>query len=405
MLCLFVESSCVGAAHTAEAARALGYEPIFLTDRSFSQGDTRAQILRYSYRDCQTSSVAAMVSAARLVGPVAAVTSFSDTCLINASQLARTLEARGLDPAVERLKDKWEVYELIPDHSPQTCVFTLPDIPVDALTEMLARHGTVIVKGRKNSGGQGSVVLRSPADVPGLAAALAAAPIPAHLGPDQFMAQAFIDGTLVSLEGYVSQGTPTFLGFSGRHKIGMSESRILFPYDDSIPERARERAYRALRDLFTRAGMRRGYFHVELMVASDDAYVIDANVGRVGGGGLGQQIAIAHGIPPEEVHAHALGLSIGHEVAAPAAYRDGPQTKTISVMYGIPVDAEFQSVTLPPGLPGYHTTILDTPQRVPAMGIDNYSWIAIASGPDGPLQDWLANVVIHTSQGEFPPSH
>lgn len=403
MHCLFVESSCVGAAHTAEAARRLGYEPLFLTDRTFSQGDTRAQILRCSYRECQTSSMAEMASVARQIGSIAAATSLSDTCLINASQLARTLEVRGLDPAVERMKDKWEVYELIPEYSPPSVMFTMPDVPVTALREMISRHGAVMVKGRRNSGGQGSVVLRDADEVPRLASLLAATPIPAHLGPELFLAQAFIDGKLVSLEGYVSDGKPTFLGFSGRHKIGMSESRILFPYDDALPAQLRERAYRALRDLFSRAAMRRGYFHVEFMVTSDDVYVIDANVGRIGGGGLGQQIAIAYGLLPEEVHMHALALSIDHPITAPEAYRKAPQRKTISIMYGLPQEAEFRSVTLPPGLPGYHTIILEAPQRVPPMGTDNYAWIAIASGEDGPLQSWLDKVVINTSAGSFSP--
>lgn len=74
-------------------------------------------------------------------------------------------------------------------------------------------------------------------------------------------------------------------------------------------------------------------------------------------------------------------------------------------MYGIPEDAEYRSMTLPPGLPGYHTTILNAPQRVPPMGTDNYAWIAIASGEDGPIQAWLDQVVIHTSSGDFSPSY
>ena len=402
-ICVFVESSCVGAAHTAEAARGLGYEPFFLTDPGFSQGDTKAQLQRYSHRRCQTSSVPALVAAAQEIGPTAALISFSDTCLMNASQAARALRVRGLDEAVERLKDKWEVYQLVPEHSPPTIAFTAPEVPVEALQEMIARHGRVMVKGRRNSGGQGSVVLAAPADVRGLAALLEKTPIPAHLGPDLFMAQAFIEGSLVSLEGYVSEGRAHFLGFSGRHKIGMSESRILFPWDDNVPPAARERAYQALHDVVARAGLQRGYFHVEFMISGERAYIIDANIGRVGGGGLGQQIALAHGVSPETVHAHALALALGDPTTAPAAYRSGPQRKTISIMYGMPVEAEYLSVKLPPNVPGYHTIILDAPQRVPAMGTDNYAWIAIASGEDGPLQRWLDEIVITASEGTFSP--
>jgi hypothetical protein len=401
--CLFVESSCVGAAHTAEAARRLGYEPFFLTDPAFSQGDTRLQILGYPHRECKTTSVEAMVPAAREVGSVTGVTSFSDTCLMNASELAGVLGGRGLDPAVARLKDKWEAYRLVPEFSPPSIDFLASQVPVEALQAMIARHGTVMVKGRRNSGGQGSLTLRTADQVHGLAALLAKTPIPAHLGPDLFMAQAFIDGALVSLEGFVSEGQAHFLGFSGRHKVGMSESRIIFPWDDKIDARARDRAYQAMRELVSRSGLQRGYFHVEFMIAEGEAYLIDANVGRIGGGGLGQQIALAHGLPPEEVHAHALALSIGDPAPTPEAYRQGPQRRTISIMYGTPVDAEFLSLKLPSGLPGYHTTILDAPQRVTAMGTDNYAWIAIASGEDGRIQGWVDEIIINTSEGSFSP--
>jgi hypothetical protein len=400
--CLFVESSCVGAAHTAGAARRLGYEPFFLTDPAFSQGDTRIQILGYPHRECKTSSVEAMVSAAQVVGPVA-VTSFSDTCLMNAGELARVLGVRGLDPAVKTLKDKWEAYRLVPEYSPPSIDFIASKIPVEALQEMIARHGAVMVKGRRNSGGQGSVALRAADEVHGLAELLAKTPIPAHLGPDLFMAQAFINGALVSLEGYVSEGQAEFLGFSGRRKVGMSESRIIFPWDDELDARARHRAYAAVQELVSRSRLQRGYFHVEFMVTEKDAYLIDANVGRIGGGGLGQQIALAHGVSPEEVHAHALALSIEDPALAPEAYRHGPQRQTISIMYGAPVDAEFLSLELPPNLPGYHTTILDAPQRVPAMGTDNYAWIAIASGEDGRIQGWVDEIIINTSGGSFSP--
>lgn len=404
---LLVESSCVGAGHTARAAQQLGYDPVFLTDRAFSQGDTRAQIEAHRFIECTTHSVEEMARAAERagMGPPAAVTSFSDTCLMNASRLGRKLGARsGLDAAVERLKDKGEVYKLIQDFSPPTVLFTAQDIPLDQLRDMLRAHGGVIVKGRRGSGGQGSIILRNEAQLADLKAQVANSPIPAHLSPDLYLAQAFIDGALVSLEGFVQDGTPHFLGFSGRHKVGMSEARILFPWDDHLTAAARESAYAALRALFTRAELRRGYFHVEFMTTPDRSYLIDANVGRIGGGGLGQQIAIAHGISPEEVHFHALALSIGEEAKIPAAYAKGPQRRTISLMYGMPEDAVFKGLTLPPEPPpGYHTLIMDPDQKIPAMGGDNYAWISIASGEDGPIQKWVDRIVIHSSRGDFRP--
>jgi hypothetical protein len=376
---------------------------MFLTDAAFSQGDTRAQILRFPHVECDTVSLDALVAAAGRLSHVEAVTSFADTCLMNACRLARQLGVRGLDPAVERLKDKGAVYSLVPEHSPPSVSFSSSAVPVGALDDLLQAHGALMVKGRCGSGGQGALVLRDRDGIRSLEEALRRTPIPPHLAPDRFIAQALIDGQLVSLEGYVDEGKPVFLGFSGRKKVGMSESRILFPWDDELPASVRESAGEAVSKLVARSELQRGYFHIEFMTTATAAYMIDANVGRIGGGGLGQQIAIAHGIAPEEVHAHALALSIGDRAAAPAAYRDGPRRQTISIMYGLPVEGQFARLELPPGLPGYHTAILDAPQRVSPMGSDNYAWIAIASGEDGPLQRWLDGVRIVTANGQFSP--
>src|SRR3954466_12277615 len=106
---VFVESSCVGASYLAGAAIELGYTPLFLTSPSFSQGDTRARILKHRYIECDTNSVEAMQAALVRevdVREVEFVTSFADTCLGLASSLARRLAVRGLGEVVEKLKDK-----------------------------------------------------------------------------------------------------------------------------------------------------------------------------------------------------------------------------------------------------------------------------------------------------------
>jgi hypothetical protein len=179
----------------------------------------------------------------------------------------------------------------------------------------------------------------------------------------------------------------------------MTESQILFPWDACLHEEARDTTHEAVATLVQRSGLRRGYFHVEFLVRDRQAFVIDANIGRIGGGGLGQQIALAYEMAPEDVHAHALSLSIDDPAPTPVAYSKGPRRRTISVMYGVAEDSEFLRINLPRQPPGYHTLLLDAPQRVPAMGTDNYSWIAIASGEDGPLQSWLHEVSVDTSRG------
>ncbi|MFL5346949.1 MAG: acetyl-CoA carboxylase biotin carboxylase subunit family protein [Hyalangium sp.] len=400
---VFVESSCVGAGYLAAAAIELGYSPLFLTSPSFSQGDTRANIVKHRFIECDTSSVEAMQAALTReidLREVEFVTSFADTCLGLASNLARRLSVRGLGEVVDALKDKGAVYNWVPEYSPPSVVFSARDIPEGAIRELLA-HGPIMVKGRRSSGGLGAFVLRSPDEVGKLGQLMASSTIPGHLAPDLWIAQAFVDGKLVSLEGYVSGGRPEFLGFSGRKKVGMSESIIMFPWEEGLTQAAMDRAKEAITTLVKRSGFDNGYFHVEFMCKDDKAYIIDANMGRIGGGGLGQQFALAFGTTPEAVHRHALELELtGKPLSTKSPYKGAPRP-TSSVMYGVPVQATIQDVKLPETFESFHTRILDHHQVVPPMGQDNYAWIGITSGLRGKVESETSKIEIQTDKGRF----
>jgi hypothetical protein len=401
---VLVESSCVGAGYIAAAAVELGYSPLFLTSPSFSQGDTRACIVQHRFVECDTSNVEAMHAALKSkadLREVEFITSFSDTCLGVASRLASRLSVRGLGEVVEALKDKGRVYEWVPEYSPPSVVFSTHDIPEEAIRDLLRTNGPVMVKGRRSSGGLGAFALRSASEVGSLGRLIASSAIPGHLAPDLWLAQAFVDGKLVSLEGYVSGGRPVFLGFSGRKKVGMSESIIMFPWEEELPQAAMDHAKEAVTALVKRSGFDNGYFHIEFMLKDDRAFIIDANMGRIGGGGLGQQLAIAYGTTPERVHRHALELGITGTLSdGTTPYRGSPQA-TSSVMYGVPVQATVLEVRLPEPFDGLHTRILDYHQVVPPMGQDNYAWIGITSGVRGRIEAETSKIEIQTDKGRF----
>jgi hypothetical protein len=403
---VLVESSCVGADYMGRAVANAGYEPIYLGSRSGSQGDTRAQMRRYRYLECDTSSAPAMASAldaAKLDGVVAAL-SFCDTYIMNAIGLARALGVRSQAPVLERLKDKWEVLRLIPEYSPATIAFEAAAPPLEQIRTLLAEHGGVIVKGRRSSGGLGATFSATPSELDASMSTVTRTVIPAHLAPNLWLAQAVVQGELVSLEGFVSHGVPTFLGFSGRRKVGMSEAMILFPWDDQIAPPARERAKQAVTALIQRSELASGYFHVEFIVSGESALVIDANMGRIGGGGLGQQIALAYGISPVEVHAHLLALALGEPIATPPAFSSAQRTSTASVMYGIPVEARLRAIRAPAGIQSMHTVIVDRGELIPPMGTDNYAWVGIASGIAEQVESDVRRLRIETDRGEFAPS-
>lgn len=400
---VFVESSCVGAAYTAEATIDLGYSPVFLTDPNASLGDTRCRMSKYECVECDTSSIDSMESAIKSahLGDIHFITSFSDTFLMNAVALARRLNVRGSCPVIEPLKDKGNVYELIPEHSPPTVLFTADDIPFDAIKKLFDSCESIIVKPRRSSGGLGAFTLNSSDQLSLLHSHLSSAEIPDHLAPELWLAQALINGELVSLEGYVINSRPKFLGFSGRKKIGMSESIIMFPWDDNLSSDAMESAKQAVTQLVNRSGFNNNYFHIEFIIKDGRAFLIDANMGRVGGGGLGEQIALAYGITPRMLHVHILGLSVeGRDIEGGEMFKAVPK-KTASTLYGIPVQAELKGVRLPDHFTCLHTQILDAGEIIPAMGTSNYAWIGIVSGDIDRALEETAKIRILTSEGEF----
>lgn len=400
---VFVESSCVGACYLAEAAKRIGCLPLFLTNPSFSQGDTRECILRNDYLECDTNSVLAMKEAllGRLsISQIVYLTTFSDTCLMNAVNLAQELGIHGLPSVIGRLKDKGFVYDLVPEFSPPSVVFTADQIPLIAIQDLITQYKRVMVKGRKSSGGLGAIELNELKDTLALSESINNSGIPGHLGPEQWLAQAFITGQLVSLEGFVHKGQARFLGFSGRKKIGMSESMIMFPWDEHIHTDAQNQAKKAVSTLVERSGFDNAYFHVEFLIENQNAYIIDANMGRIGGGGLGQQLAISHQCMPDDVHLHALSLAINPHSTDNAIYTHRTQM-TNSIMYGIPVAAKVSNVKVPGDFRGFHTRILDYCQVVPPMGQDNYSWIGITSGIRSDIEGETRRIIIETDRGEF----
>lgn len=400
---VFVESSCIGAGYSAEAAINLGYSPIFLTHRADSQGDTRIQMLKYDCIECDTRTVDEMSNAILNADlkDIRFITSFNDTSIINAAILARRLGTDGMGLIIERLKDKGEVYNFIPEFSPPSVLFSAQDIPVEKI-ERLFEHGpTVMVKARRASGGLGAFHLTSPTDMNNLRERTSSASIPDFLAPDLWLAQSFVEGELVSLEGYVCKSRIKFLGFSGRKKLGMTESAIMFPWDAKIAPEAIDQAKMAVTQLVARSGFNNAYFHIEFIVNKHRAVLIDANMGRIGGGALGEQIAMAFGVAPEMVYRHALALMVeGRDLGGDEIFKCSPKP-TSSSFYGIPIEAELLSIRLPELKNCFHTQVLDAGQVVSPMGTDNYAWVGILSSESDRALKETPRIRIVTSKGEF----
>lgn len=403
---LLIESSDVGVAYTAQAVESLGFEPVFLVDLKCYSADPLAQIRRYRHYDCDTStskSVLGRIDELRLTG-IAGVISTADTRLKVALEVAMALRVPGLDPSVSNLKDKNWVAELIPEFSPASVSFSGRDIPHVKIAALFELSQQVIVKPISGAGGFATIYLRSRDEAAQLARRIAEHRVPSYMGEEHWIAQPVVKGELVSVEGFALDGRPTFLGFSNRKKVGSTETAARFPVDSRLGPAAVEQAKKACEVLVRRSGFANGYFHIEFMITAQDAFMIDANMGRVGGGAIAEQLALAHGLSPVQVFRHILEATLFPETLVKHPYEAHPQ-ETFAVFYGVSEKARLERVRLPEGFGGFHTQILGNGSEVSALGANDWAWIGIFSGLAAEVEAKVNEIRIVTEKGELAPQY
>lgn len=404
---LLIESSDIGAAYTAQAVESLGFEPVFLVDLKNYAADPLAQILRYKHFDCDTSSsrsVLGRIDQLRLDN-IAGVISTADTRLKVALEVAMALRVPGLDPAVSNLKDKNWVAELIPEFSPASVSFSGRDIPHSKIAALFELSPQVIVKPISGAGGFATIYLRGREEAESLARRIAEHRVPSFMGEERWIAQPVVKGELVSVEGFALGGRIHVLGFSNRKKIGSTETAARFPVDSRLGPAAREQAVKACELLVRRSGFENGYFHIEFMVTAQDAFMIDANVGRVGGGAIAEQLALAHGLSPVQVFRHILEVTLFPDSELGHPYTSQPPKETYAVFYGVSENAQLNHVRLPESFRGFHTQILGNGSAVSALGANDWSWVGILSGLASEVEEKINEIRVVTEKGELAPQY
>ncbi len=405
-----IESSDIAVRYSAEAANSLGFEPVFFADLKSYQADPLAQLRACHHYDCDTSSTSALHTFLRSglceVQPedFIGITTFADTRLQIATDLAKHLGTRGIDPAVILLKDKAKVIELIPEYSPASVLFRTREIPTEKIRALL-ENGPVIVKPVAGAGAMGTTIMRKVDDLYGLAAALSTVTIPSYMGGDRWLAQAMAQGGLVSFEGFVQRGEVRILGCTDRRKVGQTESAARFPVDSTLPHLEMQRAKEAIHALVSRSGFRNGYFHIEFIIEPGSCSLIDANMGRVGGGAIAEQLALSYGHDPMEIFRHILQITLFEGEGADRSLYSTKPKESFAIFYGLAHHDEIESLQLPSGLPYYHTQILGTGAKVYPMGENDWAWIGIVSGFSSDTEKALKLISIKTKTGEFPPCY
>jgi len=117
-----------------------------------------------------------------------------------------------------------------------------------------------------------------------------------------------------------------------RDRIRFTEMSNTFPAGRLIAEHLQRRCEECVVAIIARAGFSEGYFHCEFILTRESAVLIDANLGRIGGPGIVEQIAIAHGVLPGDILNHVTLLPFGEDLPAPKYKLAGGRT---GIWYGL----------------------------------------------------------------------
>jgi hypothetical protein len=403
---VFLETSDIAARYTAEAARGLGFEPLFLCHLKNYQADTLKQIKAYDHVDISTEDPKNILNFLKTTNHViGGVVSLLDSYLHISSEVATALGCPGLDPAVIRLKDKAEVVDLVSEFSPRTLRFSRTAPKRDELAALLdeACKNEILLKPRFTAGALGLLSLKNHEELAAALSKINDIELPSHLMPDSWIAQEKIHGSLVSCEGYVENGIVNIIGFTGSLKVKNTQSKLIFPSDLAISANAKKTAQVAIEALVDRSGYRNGYFHTEFIVGHESAHLIDANFGRIGGGSVGELIALAADRDPIDIFTHFLALTLFGRT--PFELKNSNlKTSARSYLYGIEKESTLIKLEVPQG-DGifYHTRLLDDGAQVPAMGENNWAWVGILTAPSDKLDEAFEKIRIQTEAGWTKP--
>jgi hypothetical protein len=401
-----VESSVIGPAYISQAAKELGLEVTYLSKISNQEGDALRQMLAGRVLQCDTEDAAEMAAIIRedcghrkLDG----VVTFLDSRLGVCAELCRVLGVKGVDPAIMTVKSKAAVNELVPEYVPRSLAFDARNAPEAELRQMLRQASCgLIAKPALAAGAKGYREIGSEAELLP-ATQLVDRQLSPALMPHHLVVQERVLGELVSLEGFVTEGSLHFLGATGRRKQGNSESVFIFPYDERIDRTALAKAKMAVSALVKRSGFQNGFFHSEFIVEGGDAWLIDANFGRPGGANLAEVFSLSFGVDPSVFYALVLSVNLFGCVPSIATWQ-APPVPTLGIAYGLPERGRLLAIEGSEGLSSLHTLAQNFGCAVDAMGESNWAWVGLLAGPHSALRSDLAKLRLRTNRGLVAPT-
>jgi hypothetical protein len=404
---LIVGINKVSIKYVCDAIRSAGFEPILSVDPSGFHGAAKAVfegvtcIPAFTDTDALSGYLKANEA---LVGKIHSITTFFDELFPVVSEIAETFGFNAPPAVFARLSSKEFVGGLIPEHVPaESCVALADgDFVLPWLTPGVKND--VVLKPAVGSGAVATTMLSISADVDP-ASVIKSAILESGIDDPEGIAwivQAHCVGDLVSMEGFVQDGRVVFLGLSRRDRVGFTEVANQFPANQLIDQSVRSEIETAVRDLVSRSAFDNGFFHCEFIATPSTAYLIDANMGRLGGASIVEQIALAYDLPPATVLQHVALLPLGL-LDATLEYKPVEECRqTLSYWYCLDHEAIVHDWEVPQ-MASIHTPIANVGSVIQPIGTSDYAWIGMLTGYAEVVVREIGQVLVHTDRGPRRP--
>ena len=215
-----------------------------------------------------------------------------------------------------------------------------------------------------------------------------------------------LNGELVSLEGFVKNSLVTTIGFSKRMRYKFSEMTNYFPVDRILSSSIAKQCKYIVTHIVSSSHMTNGYFHCEFILTDNKPYLIDGNFGRVAGGAILEQIALAYNTSSEHILAHVISTSLKDYDKVNIVYgimNDKDLVNNISVGYCLEEEATLLSIKLDNQKSVKHTVLIAEGSSFPPAGLSHKSRIGFLTGVEDDVIEALSRLSINTDKGIRKP--
>lgn len=404
---LIVGINRISVKYICEAIRNAGYDLILSIDKSGLCGDALRAISDvqcippFSEHNALSDYLSVHPD---VFQKVHSITTFFDELFPMIKTVAEAFKFNGPPPVFAELASKYAVGKLIPEHVPAEVQISFSEEKFVLPWLNTHENNKVILKPAIGSGALATTTLhlepdRDPTHT--IKSAISASGAESH-ETLPWIIQAYCSGVLVSMEGFVQGGKTVFLGLSRRERVRFTEVANHFPDDSSIPCVVQEKIQVAIHDLVNRSGFDNGFFHCEFIATDTTAYLIDANMGRLGGATIVEQVAMAYGFSPSSVLQHAALLPLGLAASIPKYDPAARARNTLSYWYGLEEVSVIRGWEIPV-ISSIHTPVASPGSRIEPVGVSDYSWVGMLTGYTDIVQQEINLIRVKTDHGDRVP--